>query len=308
MKWFKHMTDVRRDEFILEIKRRFKHRGVYMWWALLETIAEQMDIRYSDKCSISMSFGEWLKILDAKRHIVLPFIQFLGKKKGINVTSDNVEMQHELEMNSTSTRDELDMNSTSSRLQLDFTITIEVRKLLELRDSRNNKVPTIGTIEEEEEEEKEIYKEKPATPTAKKKPKGKPVPMPKDMFEMYESGTGVPEDFVTWARSKGVQIDVREIFERFCENHLKKGSEWVSWRAAWQMWIRNAKQYNPEYFLKIANTDRKADYLYETFLENIGDGDPHYSDWVLLKSQLKHQCPKHEVLSIDQIREKYGKK
>ena len=315
MKWFKHMTDVRRDEFILEIKRRFKHRGVYMWWALLETIAEQMDIRYSDKCSISMSFGEWLKILDAKRHIVLPFIQFLGKKKGINVTSDNVEMQHELEMNSTSTRDELDMNSTSSRLQLDFTITIEVRKLLELRDSRNNKVPTIGTIEEEEEEEKEIHKEKPATPTAKKKPatpktKGVKTALKdnQEIVDMYELTNEIPEGWEAWARKKGVVVDVRNIFENFCRNHLKRESMWVDWYRTWQTWIDNAKDHNPEYFLKIANTDKKADYLYSAFLENIGDGDPHYSDWVLLKSQLKHQCPKHEVLSIDKIREQYGKK
>jgi len=252
-----------------------------------------------------------MKALDGKRNIVFPFILFLGRKKGINITSKDFEISIDEDIKDTSSGLHFIIKPTSSIDQVEFVITIEVRKLLELRDSRNNKTPiaSLQEVEEEgEEDKKEINKEKPATPTAKKKPKGRPVPMPKEMLEMFESGTGVPEDFVTWARSKGVQIDVREIFERFCENHLKKGSEWVSWRAAWQMWIRNAKQYNPEYFLKIANTDRKADYLYETFLENIGDGDPHYSDWVLLKSQLKHQCPKHEVLSIDQIREKYGKK
>ena len=257
----------------------------------------------SDKCTTELSINNWCKITQTRPPKFEEFISFLTEIKLIKSEKrDCSYLAEAMHLRRTHIRRR---NAAATQL-----LSITIPKLLDLRDSRNRKVPTVGTIEVEVEVEveKEIYKEKPAAPTAKKKPKGRPVPMPKEMFEMYESGTGVPEDFVTWARSKGVQIDVREIFERFCENHLKKGSEWVSWRAAWQMWIRNAKQYNPEYFLKIANTDRKADYLYETFLENIGDGDPHYSDWVLLKSQLKHQCPKHEVLSIDQIREKYGKK
>ena len=314
MKWFKHMTDVRRDEFILEIKRRFKHRGVYMWWALLETIAEQMDSR-SNKCSITMSLGDWMKALDGKRNIVFPFILFLGRKKGINITSKDFEISIDEDIKDTPSGLHFKLKSTSSIDQVEFVITIEVRKLLELRDSRNNKTPIASLQEVEEEGDKEIYKEKPATPTAKKKPatpktKGVKTALKdnQEIVDMYELTNEIPEGWEAWARKKGVTVDVRNIFENFCRNHLKRESRWVDWYRTWQTWIDNAKDHNPEYFLKIANTDKKADYLYSAFLENIGDGDPHYSDWVLLKSQLKHQCQKHEVLSIDQIREKYGKK
>ena len=296
MKWFKHMVDAPEDERMCRIFDIYGHWGLSVWWLLVGAVARNMQ-RGSSKCTTELSIKNWCKITQTRPPKLKQFISFLTEIKLIK--SEKINQPYALAT----------CQPRGSRVVADTQLlSITIPKLLELRDTRNQKLPTIGTIEGDAEGDKEINKEKPATPTAKKKPKGRPVPMPKDMFDMYESGTGVPEDFVDWAKSKGVQVDVREIFERFCENHLKKGSEWVSWRAAWQMWIRNAKKYNPEYFLKIANTDRKADDLYEAFLNNIGDGEPTRRDWVLLDSQLRHQCPKHKILGLQTIREKYGKK
>lgn len=44
---------------------------------------------------------------------------------------------------------------------------------------------------------------------------------------------------IEYAISKGVTIDIEDIFEGFCINHRKRGTQYVSWYATWQTWIRN---------------------------------------------------------------------
>ena len=315
MEWFKHYSGAHMDPLLIQVVRHYGMAGYGQFWRLCEVVGGQMK-HGSAQHSVTMDMQDWAGELKMYPKNLLPFLGFLAENNTITAEVFSDEYTGYICGNTAVMLLQSYYKTTVKRKQSGINIKLSIPKMLELRDSRNQARQPRGSCEALEvdksksknKKEKEIHKEKPAAPTEKKKPKGRPVPMPKEMLEMFESGTGVPEDFVTWAKSKGVQTDVREIFERFCENHLKKGSEWVSWRAAWQMWIRNAKQYNPEYFLKIANTDMKADYLYQTFLENIGDGEPHYADWVKLRAQLKQQCPKHVFLEIEQIREKYGKK
>lgn len=65
MKWFKHKTDASGDEFIVELVELFGLEGYARWFLVLETIAIGMD--ESDKCSITLSWVEWQKILCGKR-------------------------------------------------------------------------------------------------------------------------------------------------------------------------------------------------------------------------------------------------
>lgn len=61
MKWFKHMTDAHRDEKLTQLFTIHKHRGVCIYWWIIEIIAEQMD--QGDKCDATHDARHWAKML-----------------------------------------------------------------------------------------------------------------------------------------------------------------------------------------------------------------------------------------------------
>lgn len=51
---------------------------------------------------------------------------------------------------------------------------------------------------------------------------------------------------IEYANSKGIVDDIEDIFEGFCINHRKRGTQYVSWYATWQTWIRNKIKWDKE--------------------------------------------------------------
>jgi len=69
--------------------------------------------------------------------------------------------------------------------------------------------------------------------------------------------TFLPEDYklkekhIEYAKQKGITENLDDLFEGFCINHKKRGTQFVSWYAAWQTWVRNKIEW--------AKKDKKED-------------------------------------------------
>lgn len=51
---------------------------------------------------------------------------------------------------------------------------------------------------------------------------------------------------IDYANSKGITDNLDDIFEGFCINHKKRGTQFVDWYAAWQTWVRNKIKWDKE--------------------------------------------------------------
>jgi len=64
--------------------------------------------------------------------------------------------------------------------------------------------------------------------------------------------TFIPENYsltekhIKYAESKNITIGIEDMFEAFCINHRKRGTQFASWYAAWQTWVRNKIQWDKE--------------------------------------------------------------
>ena len=67
---------------------------------------------------------------------------------------------------------------------------------------------------------------------------------------------------IDYANSKGITDNLNDIFEGFCINHRKRGTQFVDWYATWQTWIRNKVKWNKEKQEKANNGTKlpKVDY------------------------------------------------
>ena len=68
-------------------------------------------------------------------------------------------------------------------------------------------------------------------PNPKTNNKNRKISLPNDY--------NLSEKHIQYARSKGIEDPLDDIFEEFSIYHRKKGSEYVDWYAAWQSWCRN---------------------------------------------------------------------
>jgi len=70
--------------------------------------------------------------------------------------------------------------------------------------------------------------------------------------KIYKRKTLLPDNYcltdkhIKYAESKNITTGIEDIFEDFCINHRKRGTQWVSWDAAWQTWIRNKVKWDKE--------------------------------------------------------------
>lgn len=55
------------------------------------------------------------------------------------------------------------------------------------------------------------------------------------------------ENDAAYAAERGFdQRQIAELRESFVDHHLKKGTEWVDWSAAWRTWVRNEVKFNQQ--------------------------------------------------------------
>jgi len=290
MRWFKHFSDARNSEFLKLLKRKYGLEGLARYWLLVEAVSEKMERRDS-RCSLEMSIGDWCELLSGKPKRVLPFLYFLVRKTTMLGWVEGVPFPERFG-NKPETFQEHNEN----------VLKMKVPKLLKLRDNRNSNKPTVSLQEVEVEVEKEILKKKPAKP--KKKTKAKPTPLPSELEDLYENSSSVPENFEAWAKKKGIVVEIRPIFEDFCRNHLKRGSEWADWYRTWQTWIANAKEMNPEYFVKKASKNSKRDQFYNEFVRGYLGSPGEEFGYESLISQLRLHCPDHKPYSLKAIRKR----
>lgn len=74
MRWFKHMSDLKRDEGVSRYLESNKLAGYGFLMLVLETVAERMDLT-SDRCAATYSRAEWARITrstirSVDRHLV----------------------------------------------------------------------------------------------------------------------------------------------------------------------------------------------------------------------------------------------
>jgi phage replication O-like protein O len=74
----------------------------------------------------------------------------------------------------------------------------------------------------------------------------------KDIKKIIKRKTLFPDNYnlekkhIDYANSKGITDNLDDIFEGFCINHRKRGTQFVDWYAAWQTWIRNKIKWDKE--------------------------------------------------------------
>ena len=131
MKWFKHFSDASSDEFIAGLEDEFGLAGYARWWKLLEVIAKQMD--KTDKCSAEYSLKKWGKFLKTNQNILKTFLEHCENNSKTFLTYSNNKL------------------------------TIEIPKLLEIRDNHSKNLQAAGkrltSKEVEVEVEVEVDKE-----------------------------------------------------------------------------------------------------------------------------------------------------
>ena len=75
---------------------------------------------------------------------------------------------------------------------------------------------------------------------------------PKEEKKTNKRKTFIPENYsltekhIKYAESKNITIGIEDMFEAFCINHRKRGTQFASWYAAWQTWVRNKIQWDKE--------------------------------------------------------------
>lgn len=58
----------------------------------------------------------------------------------------------------------------------------------------------------------------------------------------------LPDDWVDWVKEKRPELSkqsIVDLFDGFKDHHLAKGSRFLDWRRAWQMWVRNDAKFHP---------------------------------------------------------------
>jgi hypothetical protein len=304
MKWFKHLSDAAQDEMLQDLKDRYGFEGIGRWWTIVEAVAAQMK-KGSNKCDLELSVRKWCEMLGGRAKVIVPLLYFLADHKTSTITMEIYDEKTVLKPFQNR------FKTVLNEIQSNFKIVLKIPKLLELRDRRYAKVSPgchrSDTIEVEVEVEKENKKKK----TPKKKPKNPPTALKDnpEIVDMYELTEEVPEKWRKWAIKKGVKVDVRPIFENFCRNHLKRESQWVDWYRTWQTWIDNAKEINPEYFVRKASPSNKIMYLYDEFAkqELWREGQDLEIEYKLLVTKLRGIDNNHQPFSISELREQYAR-
>lgn len=75
MRWIKHMTRTRNDQKMATFLTYAGLNGYGFWWALLETIASEMD--NSDRCEICYTVYQWCSKIGCKKQTFLKYIQIM---------------------------------------------------------------------------------------------------------------------------------------------------------------------------------------------------------------------------------------
>lgn len=240
MIWFKHMSDAANDELLRAIRSKWGWEGYGRWWAVVEAVAQQMD-NYSDKCDLELSIKDWAALVDMRPKKLVEFLHDLASHKKSTMKMTIFDQNgNEINYQKLVVTWELPDSYRIATRQL---IVFCIPKLLKLRDTRNSVRPQRGDrIEESKSKEKINKKEKKS---ARKKPVKK---MPLEVTEALEKEKLPNENWINYARSKGIKVELFPIFESFYLHHKKKGSVFADWYAAWQTWVRNAEKWNPEYF------------------------------------------------------------
>ena len=75
---------------------------------------------------------------------------------------------------------------------------------------------------------------------------------PKSKKKNNKRKTLLPDNYklgkkhIDYANSKGITDNLDDVFEGFCINHKKRGTQFVDWYAAWQTWVRNKIKWDKE--------------------------------------------------------------
>lgn len=85
MKWFKHFSNARHDEFITWLRSEYGMEGVGRWWTILEVVAEQMEPQ-GGSCSAKHPWTEWSSFLKQKRNKMSLFLKQIENKSKIKLT------------------------------------------------------------------------------------------------------------------------------------------------------------------------------------------------------------------------------
>lgn len=86
---------------------------------------------------------------------------------------------------------------------------------------------------------------------------------PKEEKKTNKRKTFIPENYsltekhIKYAESKNITTGIEDMFEAFCINHRKRGTQFASWYAAWQTWVRNKIQWDKE---KQGDNDDRFDF------------------------------------------------
>lgn len=84
MKWFKHFSDARHDEFITWLRAEYGMEGVGRWWTLLEVVGEQMSPK-GNGCSAKHPRKEWCAFLKQKQNKMNLFLKQIENKSKIKL-------------------------------------------------------------------------------------------------------------------------------------------------------------------------------------------------------------------------------
>lgn len=82
MKWFRHMTNTRRDPFIEKLIDKFGLEGYARFWMLIEVVASAMDREHPEP-EVAMTIESWCRELRCKRKILLLFLEYFQNKMKI---------------------------------------------------------------------------------------------------------------------------------------------------------------------------------------------------------------------------------
>lgn len=95
MKWFKHMSNARHDEFITWLRCEHGMEGVGRWWTILEVVSEQMNAK-SLECSATHPWVEWSSFLKQKRNKLALFLEQIENKQKIKTTDYGLVLKIEI--------------------------------------------------------------------------------------------------------------------------------------------------------------------------------------------------------------------
>lgn len=87
MKWLKHMSATRRDERIASLIDEHGFEGYGVFWAVLETIAEQMPAG-EDRYEVGYSLKRWGQLLGCHHNKVKKYLSLLGVHGLVTVKSE----------------------------------------------------------------------------------------------------------------------------------------------------------------------------------------------------------------------------